>query len=1028
MFVLIWATLFFSVRSSNADTGASVGGRQQCSRYPFGFCITLPEGEITAEAGLCVVIPCSFTTSSSFTPQKLVWYKCEPTEGKCSDLDMIFHTNKNNIKIQSGFRGRVSQLEPDVSQRNCSIIINDLKESDSGSYQFRVNGLLYGTADGFTYSPRATVSIKALSQKPKVVIPPLTEGQQTTLTCTAPGLCSGSDPQITWTWRGAGEKDSHITGNITDFKTESQTAVTHNHSSTLSFNASAEHHGTSVTCKVSFTGNAATEETVTLNVTYMKEIRVTGNTSVKEGETVNLTCSVDSFPLLLIVWTKLSDLNIQNGTETNFPNDTLTDLQNDTETYLQQGSGLATLSISNATEDDSGLYICTAKHLNNSWKKNVNVTVIYMREPGITGDTTVKKGSALNLTCSLESFPPSLITWTKLCLNTNLHNGTNLQSNTGSASLIIPNVTAEDSGQYVCTAKHLDTTLTIYADVTVTWFSKISKNSRCEVQSELVTCVCITEGFPLPTIKWPLLKNYTEYSVITTVTNHTVKSTIILTVKDHSNTVVECVSSNENEEAKENLTIQITQGGTCSQPHTATIDHCFMTFLLPILPLFCSDTYWASFRMYIIVQKHMGINIFSFVPSDCRTTRSIIKKCFTVGNHHCLFDWCSSFSNHLLFRKKMPQIRDGQAVEDDQTHGRKGAEDAAVAAEKTAPVLDSGPKDVEYASIDFSVLKRRSLRQAAKKQETAETEYAEIKKEVKEEREDDGGEEGEMLEGKEERVMTEEDEETKCSVPGEEEGEDMAVYSNVKDIMDFKLTTGMTPVTTGKVIPTVTKHEVNPTTIKSHNNTVAKCVSGNENWIPNPTADSKESDLLTQLLGIVKQPHVIIAFLIGILLSASICCLIGICKRKKKSGSGNLAENLEMVTTQAVPLINDGQAVNDDDWTHDLEVAEGGASAVEQKEVEYSNIDFSLLKQRSPTEAGGTQDPGDTEYAEIKKEPPVEGQDNAGDESVVLEGNKEEEAMIGVNKETEQFMPAKEEGDEDVALYSSENKTVVKTG
>uniref|UniRef100_A0A3B4UDF4 Ig-like domain-containing protein n=1 Tax=Seriola dumerili TaxID=41447 RepID=A0A3B4UDF4_SERDU len=109
---------------------------------------------------------------------------------------------------------------------------------------------------------------------------------------------------------------------------------------------------------------------------YVKEIRVTGDTSVKEGETVNLTCSVDSFPPLLIVWTKLSDLNIQNGTETNLHNDTLTDLQNDTETYLQQGSGVATLSISNVTEDESGLYICTAKHLNNSWKKNVNVTVI----------------------------------------------------------------------------------------------------------------------------------------------------------------------------------------------------------------------------------------------------------------------------------------------------------------------------------------------------------------------------------------------------------------------------------------------------------------------------------------------------------------------------------------------------------------------------------------------------------------------------------------------------------------------------
>ncbi|GLD73584.1 sialic acid-binding Ig-like lectin 14 isoform X1 [Lates japonicus] len=101
-------------------------------------------------------------------------------------------------------------------------------------------------------------SCQSLSQKPTVMVPPLTEGQQTTLTCTAPGLCSGSDPKITWTWRGAGEKDPHITGNIT---------ANQGRTSTLTFNLSAEHHGTEVTCKVSFRGDMTTEETVTLNVT-----------------------------------------------------------------------------------------------------------------------------------------------------------------------------------------------------------------------------------------------------------------------------------------------------------------------------------------------------------------------------------------------------------------------------------------------------------------------------------------------------------------------------------------------------------------------------------------------------------------------------------------------------------------------------------------------------------------------------------------------------------------------------------------
>ncbi len=106
-----------------------------------------------------------------------------------------------------------------------------------------------------------------------------------------------------------------------------------------------------------------------------------------------------------------------------------------------------------------------------------------------------------------------------------------------------------------------------------------------------------------------------------------------------------------------------------------------------------------------------------------------------------------------------------------------------MATEKTTLDLNGGPEDVHYASIDFSVLKRKRPREATKMQENTETEYAEIKKEAKEKRETSDREEGEMLEGKEEETMIEEDEETQHRVPEEEEGEDMAVYSKVKDKM-----------------------------------------------------------------------------------------------------------------------------------------------------------------------------------------------------------------------------------------------------
>uniref|UniRef100_A0A668RUX0 Ig-like domain-containing protein n=1 Tax=Oreochromis aureus TaxID=47969 RepID=A0A668RUX0_OREAU len=383
-----------------ALTGASAWGRQQLCRDK-GYCVTLSKRKLTAEAGLCVVIPCSFTTADEFTPKHIIWYKCDASPTKCSDDEIIFHSNKTtDKKVQSGFEGRVSRLEPDVSQKNCSIIINDLKESDSGFYQLRVTGLICFY--------KCNVFPLGLNQKPTVMIPTLTEGQQATLTCTAPGLCSGS------------------TENLTD--------VTQRHISTLTFNPSAEQHNTRVTCNINFTGGKSKQKTFT-----------------------------------------------------------------------------------------------------------VNVNREYFKEITISGVTTVKKGDVLNLTCSVESFPPSLIVWSKLSSNTKLHN------DTGSATLVVHNVTSEHSG--------LQLPLFYDSGYMFTGHTKIQNGSGCVLQSEGLTCVCISEGFPLPTIKWPLLNHHTDYSVITTVLNHTVKSTISVTVKNHGNSTVECVSNNGNGEERENLLI-----------------------------------------------------------------------------------------------------------------------------------------------------------------------------------------------------------------------------------------------------------------------------------------------------------------------------------------------------------------------------------------------------------------------------------------------------------------------------------------
>lgn len=121
------------------------------------------------------------------------------------------------------------------------------------------------------------------------------------------------------------------------------------------------------------------------------------------------------------------------------------------------------------------------------------------------------------------------------------------------------------------------------------------------------------------------------------------------------------------------------------------------------------------------------------------------------------------------------------AVEDGHQERAGGGTHAAG---KTAVLrLNGEPKELEYASIDFSALKNHP-RRSVKKQETQETEYAEVKREKKDTAagsgrgEDDAkGEEGEEEEAEEEK-------ETVGGGAGEEGREEESVYSSVKEALE----------------------------------------------------------------------------------------------------------------------------------------------------------------------------------------------------------------------------------------------------
>lgn len=258
MFVFIWVSLLFTVEVTSKTF------------TEHGHSVTLSDREIRAEAGLCVVIPCHLIATRSFMPQSVAWSKCQRSKSRCQDSDVIF--NSADHSLYAGFRGRLSLL--DKFPNNCSIIINDLTESDSGSYQLSVDTYDYNMRKPYRYTfcTRANVTVRALTQKPAVTVPTLAEGQQAELSCVAPGLCSGSKPKIEWLWKrgGGGKGESRITGSIVVFSTATLAAVSQRHSSRLTFKpTAAAHHGSRVTCRVSFLDGIRTEETVTLRVTRL---------------------------------------------------------------------------------------------------------------------------------------------------------------------------------------------------------------------------------------------------------------------------------------------------------------------------------------------------------------------------------------------------------------------------------------------------------------------------------------------------------------------------------------------------------------------------------------------------------------------------------------------------------------------------------------------------------------------------------------------------------------------------------------
>ncbi|XP_054553335.1 sialic acid-binding Ig-like lectin 13 [Talpa occidentalis] len=255
---------------------------------------------VTVQEGQCVLVPCQAAyPGPRYTAGRTVygsWFKKRETSSGVGFA--MVATNHPGLKVEKETRGRFYLLW-DPQNYSCSLDIRDARREDTGTYYFRVetqSSVLYDFMN-----QQLSVQVTALTHRPDIHLQrPLQSGQPRNITCAVPWACGRGVPP-TFSWTGVG---------LSTMGTDSPVLI---------LSPGPQHHGSNLTCRVTFPeADVSTETTVRLSVGYAPQnltIQVTreegsgpealGNGSslpVQEGQSLHLACVVHSYPPARLSW------------------------------------------------------------------------------------------------------------------------------------------------------------------------------------------------------------------------------------------------------------------------------------------------------------------------------------------------------------------------------------------------------------------------------------------------------------------------------------------------------------------------------------------------------------------------------------------------------------------------------------------------------------------------------------------------------------------------------------------------------
>uniref|UniRef100_A0A8C0FZI8 Ig-like domain-containing protein n=1 Tax=Chelonoidis abingdonii TaxID=106734 RepID=A0A8C0FZI8_CHEAB len=349
--------------------------RGSLSQLP-GFTLTVPQS-VSVQEGLCVLIPCTFTysassnTYSSWPQLYRYWYK--------DQASVVWNppvaSSESSREVSQETRGRF-QLAKNPAHGDCSLQISDARRTDAGKYFFRFKkGTLMYNYLSNSYGTDAKLAISVPDGLPGTLL----AGEPVTVTCTAPGRCSGPPPRVTWT------------GPFRNTAQDVSTQLANGswaYSSALSFTPGPGDHGKELVCTISYRPpwGPSTRRTVQLHVVYPPgPPNITGTLtrngrpgestlvangsqlSAREGDSLRFLCSVASSPPAALGWVRGG--RAIKGTR-------------------PAGENQLQLELPNVTDEDGGLYGCWAQNKQSS-----------------------HQGPSISCSCSLRSHPPPQLQW-----------------------------------------------------------------------------------------------------------------------------------------------------------------------------------------------------------------------------------------------------------------------------------------------------------------------------------------------------------------------------------------------------------------------------------------------------------------------------------------------------------------------------------------------------------------------------------------------------------------------------------------